>query len=146
MRVHARTDLWRCLLRMRTSALNFVFGTRLFPHFGQPLPPHLYPLFLSFTHRSVLVLEAKRKNSGRNPLLFFLSGNKNKPNGKNFFFFLFISFFQIQGTMSINIPIRPSVCLHSKVQCAKIASNKLLDCLFVRHSLQLTSLVCTLTL
>lgn len=80
---------------MRTSALNFVFGTRLvFPRVGQPLPPFLYPLF---THHSLTGLfsswNQKKKNPGRTHLpLFFLLGNKNKLNGKTEVFFIIFFF------------------------------------------------------
>lgn len=110
----------------------------------------------SLPHRSVLSFKPKTKKENGNNLeerlcLFlslsrFSSSQETKTNlmeKLKFFFYLFF-FFQIQGTMSINIPICLSVCLHSQVQCANIASHKLLDCLLIRRSLQLTSLLSVL--
>lgn len=94
------------LLGMRTSAMNSVFGTRLFPHVGQPLPPHLNPLFTHFNYFLTGMFSScnQKKNQP-----FFPSSQETKTNLMEKQFFLFISFFQIQGTMSINIPICLSV-------------------------------------
>lgn len=73
---------------------------------------------------------------------FFLSGNKNKLNGKTqvFFYLFFFSNSRHNVYQYSNL----SVCLHSQVQCANVASHKLLDCLLIRRSLQLTSLLSVL--
>lgn len=77
-----------------------------------------------------------KKNSHFLPL-------KNKLNGKKklkffffFYVFIYIFVFQIQGTMSICIPIR----LHSQVQCANMVSHEP-DCLLIQLYI---SPVCTL--
>lgn len=128
------------LLGMRTSAMNSVFGTRLFPHVGQPLPPHLNPLFTHFNYFLTGLFSSC--NQKKKPTFFsFLSGNKNKPNGKTIFF---IYFFFSNSRHNVYQYSHLSVCLHSKVQCANITSHKLLDCLLVRHSPQLTSLLSVL--
>lgn len=129
-RVHARTDPDAVhSTRNEDKRLEFRVWHQTFspPHVGQPLPPFCFhSFFSSLPHRSVLFLEPKqqqekkkKKESGRKPLrLFFLSGNKNKLKWKknSSFFFIFL-FFQIQGTMSINIPIclsplQGTVCEH----------------------------------
>lgn len=156
---HALTPTPSILRGMRTSALNFVFGTRLvfFPSRWPATPSVSVSSFhSSLPHRSVLSFKPKtkkKKEPNRNNLeerfsrslsLFFLSGNKNKLNGKTQVFFYLFFFFQIQGTMSINIPICLSVFTP---RFSVRTSRKLLDCLLIRRSLQLhISLVCTLTL
>lgn len=85
---------------------------------------------------SLLVTKKKQKT-----FFSFLSGNKNKPNGKtNFFIYFFFS----NSRHNVYQYSHLSVCLHSKVQCANITSHKLLDCLLVCHSPQLTSLLSVL--
>lgn len=106
-----------------------------------PLPLFLSPLFTHFTPSQVYSLFGTPKKTKKNledHQLFFLSGNKSKLNEKTFFF-IFI-FFKFKAQC---LSVFQSVCLHSQVQCANIASHKPLDYLLVRHSLQLTSLVCT---
>lgn len=139
---------------MRTSALNFAFGTRLnFPHIGHPRHLFLHPLFFVFVfpHHSLTDLfspsnqkQKKKKKPGRRthflPLKNKLNGKKKK-NSSFFCFFvlcvyIYIFVFQIQGTMSICIPIR----LHSQVQCANMASHEP-DCLLIQLYI---SPVCTL--
>lgn len=116
---HALTPTPSVRLGMRSSALNFVFGTRLFPHIGQPLPRFLYPFSLIFTRHSLTGLEED--------LFYFLSGNKNKLNGKTqVFFYYFFSFFS-NSRHNVYQYSNLSVCLHSLVQCENIASHKLLD-------------------
>lgn len=76
-----------------------------------------------------------KKNSHFLPLKNKLNGKKNS----SFFFFyvfIYIFVFQIQGTMSICIPIR----LHSQVQCANMVSHEP-DCLLIQLYI---SPVCTL--
>lgn len=112
----------------RWPATTFCFSLSSFHSFYSSLP-----------HRSVLFLEPPKK-PGRTPLpLFFLLGNKNKLNGKTQVFLLLLFFFS-NSRHNVYQYSNLSVCLHSQVQCANIASHKLLDCLLVRHSLQLTSL------
>lgn len=94
---HALTTTLSILLGMRTSALNFLFGTGLLflpPHVGQPLPLFLSPLFTHFTPSQVYSLFGTPKKTKKNledHQLFFLSGNKSKLNEKTFFLFLFFS-------------------------------------------------------
>lgn len=140
---------------MRTSALNFAFGTRLnFPHIGHPRHLFLHPLFFCFCfssslpHRSVLSFKPKTEKKKKNleeELIFFPSKTnlmEKKKNNSSFFCFfvlcvyIYIFVFQIQGTMSICIPIR----LHSQVQCANMASHEP-DCLLIQLYI---SPVCTL--
>lgn len=94
---------------MRTSALNFAFGTRLnFPHIGHPRHLFLHPLFFVFVfpHHSLTDLfspsnqkqKKKKKKPGRRTHFLPL---KNKLNGKKkkktqvFFVFLFYVFIYI---------------------------------------------------
>lgn len=136
---------------MRTSALNFAFGTRLnFPHIGHPLHLFLHPVFLFLffliTPSQICSLlqtknRKKKKKPGRRTLIFFPSKTNlmEKKNSSFFFFFnvfIYIFVFQIQGTMSICIPIR----LHSQVQCANMVSHEP-DCLLIQLYI---SPVCTL--
>lgn len=90
---------------MRTSALNFAFGTRLnFPHIGHPHHLFLHPLFLFFliTPSQICSLlqtknrkkRKRKKKTGRRTHFLPL---KNKLNGKKkpqvffcFFFYVFI--------------------------------------------------------
>lgn len=136
---------------MRTSALNFAFGTRLnFPHIGHPRHLFLHPLFLLLfflitpSQICSLLQTKNRKKKKKTWKKNSFSPLKNKLNGKKTTFFLFfflcvyiyIFVFQIQGTMSICIPIR----LHSQVQCANMASHEP-DCLLIQLYI---SPVCTL--
>lgn len=116
---HALTPTLSILLGMRTSALNFVFGTRLFPRVGQPLPSFLYSLFTHFARHSLTGLfsswnQRKTKTTGKPFPLFFRSGNKNKLNGKNSRFFFSFSFFSNSRHnvyQYSNLSVRLSVCL-----------------------------------
>lgn len=83
------TQAHRRRLALRTSALKF--GTRL-PLMSARHSPHLY-----ICHRSVLFLEPKTTTKKKNL--------EETPSS----FFLIFFFFQIQGTMSINAPVRLSV-------------------------------------
>lgn len=85
--------------------------------------------------------QKEKKNPGRRTLIFFPSKTNlmEKKKLKFFFFFyvfIYIFVFQIQGTMSICIPIR----LHSQVQCANMVSHEP-DCLLIQLYI---SPVCTL--
>lgn len=93
----------------------------------------------SLPHRSFLFLEPKKKKTLEEHISLFFSSWETKTNlmEKLKFFLLYIFFFKFKAQC---LSIFQSVCLRSQVQCANIASHKLLDCLLVRHSLQLTSL------
>lgn len=112
----------RCLRHKRSSDLNFTYGTRLSFHIGQPLPLSLS----SFHFLTGLFSSWKEKNK------------KNKTPGTKTPCFFKYSFFQIQGTISINIPI------WSSLYSADIPSRKISDRLLVRSSLQLTYLTSVL--
>lgn len=102
----------------------------------------------SLPHRSVLSFKPKTEKKKKNleeELIFFPSKTnlmEKKKNNSSFFCFfvlcvyIYIFVFQIQGTMSICIPIR----LHSQVQCANMASHEP-DCLLIQLYI---SPVCTL--
>lgn len=81
------------------------------PYVGQPL---FFCTHLNSSLPQVCFLLEPKKIGKKTSPPFFLTGNKNKLNGKKknssfFFIFFFSFFFQIQGTMSINIPICLSV-------------------------------------
>lgn len=95
------------LLGMRTSALNFLFGTRLlFRAFsGQSLPVFLSSLIT--TSHVCSLLGTKQKNLELH-LSLISSSCETKTNLMEKLKFLF---FQIQGTMSIHIQICLSVSI-----------------------------------
>lgn len=93
---------------MRTSALNFAFGTRLnFPHIGHPRHLFLHPLFFVFVfpHHSLTDLfspsnqKQKKKKNLEEELIFFPSKTnlmeKKKKTTQVFFVFLFYVFIYI---------------------------------------------------
>lgn len=117
------------------------------PYVGQPL---FFCTHLNSSLPQVCFLLEPKKKLERKPLPLSSSRETKtnlmeKKKLKFFFYFLFFFFFS-NSRHNVYQYSNLSVCLHSQVQCANIASHKLLDCLLVRHSLQLTSLVCTLTL
>lgn len=138
---------------MRTSALNFAFGTRLnFPHIGHPLHLFLHPVFLFLfflitPSQICSLLQTKnrkkkkkktwKKNSHFLPL-------KNKLNGKKklkFFFFLCVYIYICFSNSRHNVylysnpsSLPGSVCEHGVTWAGLSAHTALhLSCVHFKH-------------
>ena len=132
--VHTQTPTLSILHGMRTSALNFVFGTRLrFSHAGQPHLPFPDPLFTHHFRTGLFppsnqIIKKKKKKALEGYPLYFLSGNKNKFNGKTqvFFFFFFFNYFFFFSDSRHNVYQYPKLSIFTprfQVQCVDTASQ-----------------------
>lgn len=109
IRGHVCTPTPSILLGMRTSALNFVFGTRLSSSRWPATLPFLYPFFTRHSLTGLSFFITKKKNLEEHlSLVFFLLGNKSKLNGKTQVFFLLFFFFKFKAQC---LSIFQSVCL-----------------------------------
>lgn len=149
MRVHARTDPDAVhSTRNEDKRLEFPVWHQTLSSRWPATPSFSGSSFhSSLSLRSVLFLEPKTKclKTLEENLPLFSSSWETKTNlmEKLMFFYFFLLFFS-NSRHNVYQYSNLSDCVHSQVQCANVASRKLLDCLLVRHSLQLTSLLSVL--